>query len=129
MKKTVREQRRATRLTRLVPIDCTLDAYPQDLINEKHLIKRGDGFRAKTINVSKTGMLLNLNYLFPERTTLDIKVPAGEATPIQFTMKVRVAWTKKNAYRIFGRYSAGVRIISGEKKFIKKLVDFFELPL
>ena len=36
-----------------------------------------------------------------------------------------IAWTKRNAYKIFGRFAAGLHIEEGDKKDVDKLVEHF----
>ena len=125
MKKVEDDHRRAERHTEIIDVDCVLDSFPSDLTSEKTVLQRGESFRAKTINVSETGMLINLGYLFPEQTIIEITVPGGQMTENQFKLKAKIAWTKRNAYKLFGRYAAGVHIVEGNKNYIKKLIQHF----
>ena len=120
------EHRRAPRSTKILDVDCAVEKYPEDLYGEKAKLKVGDTFRAKTINVSETGVLINCDYLFPERTILSLKIPGGKVTEEQIRLKASIAWTKRNAYKIFGRYAAGLHIIEAKKEDIKKLVEHFK---
>jgi hypothetical protein len=123
MKATVNENRRAQRHTEIINVDCVLDSLPEDISSEKTVLKRGESFRARTINVSETGMLINLGYLIPERTIIEITVHEGAVVESEIKLKASVVWTKRNAYRLFGRYAAGVRIVNGDKTGIRKLIE------
>jgi hypothetical protein len=75
--------------------------------------------------VSQTGMLINYDFILPERTSLKIVVNEEAVSKKPMHFKVRIAWTKRNAYKIFGRYAAGLHIEEGDKKDINKLVEHF----
>jgi len=126
MKKPEHESRRAPRYTQIIDCDCKVDSFPEDLMSTNMPLKQGESFRAKTINVSTNGMLINCDYNLPERTILKIIIPAGEVTNEKFHLSVRIAWFKRNAYKLFGRYAAGLQIIEGDKLNIQKLIDYFK---
>jgi len=127
MKKQYKESRKFPRYTKIIHVECTVKNFPEDLIDKKAKIKEGETFRATTINVSQSGILINYDYILPERTTLELAVTddaiASRSNPMKF--EVRIAWTKRNAYKIFGRFSAGLHIIKGNKADIEKLVEHF----
>lgn len=127
MKKQYKESRKFPRYTKIIHVECTVKNFPGDLIDKKAKIKEGETFRATTINVSQSGILINYDYILPERTVLELSVSdeaiASRSNPMKF--EVRIAWTKRNAYKIFGRFSAGLHIIKGNKEDIDKLVEHF----
>lgn len=127
MKKQYKELRKFPRYTKIIQVECTVKNFPEDLIDKKAKIKEGETFRATTINVSQSGILINYDYILPERTTLYLTITddaiASKSKPIKF--EVKIAWTKKNAYKIYGRFSAGLNIIKGDKEDIDKLVEHF----
>jgi hypothetical protein len=125
MKKEIRESRKHPRYTKIIQVECTVDRFPDDLMGEKAKLKEGETFRATTINVSQTGMLINYSFILPERTTLKIEVNDEAVTKKTMRFKTRIAWTKRNAYKIFGRYAAGLHIEEGNKDDINKLVEHF----
>jgi hypothetical protein len=126
MKKPENEHRRAERHTKIINVECEVGRFPDDITGDKAKLKEGQSFRATTINVSETGMLVNCDFLFPERTTLKVVFPAGEILENQAKVKVEIAWTKRNAYKLFGRYSAGLHIVEAKKTDIEKLVQYFK---
>lgn len=125
MKKETRESRKHPRYTKIIQIECTVNRFPDDLMGDKAKLKEGETFRATTINVSQTGMLINYDFILPERTSLDIVVNEELISKKPMYFKARIAWTKRNAYKIFGRYAAGLHIEEGDKKDIDKLVEHF----
>lgn len=125
MKKESREARKHPRYTKIIQIECTVNRFPDDLMGDKAKLKVGETFRATTINVSQTGMLINYDFLLPERTSLDIVVNEEAVSKKPMHFKTRIAWTKRNAYKIFGRFAAGLHIEEGNKKDINKLVEHF----
>ena len=126
MKKTETEHRRAERFTKIINVDCEVKRFPDDLVGEKAKLKVGESFRATTINVSATGMLVNCDFLLPERTTLIITFPSGEVLESRAKVVCEIAWTKRNAYKLFGRYAAGIHIVEALASDIEKLVKHFE---
>jgi hypothetical protein len=124
-KENAREARKHPRYTKIIQIECTVKKFPDDLMGEKAKLKEGETFRATTINVSQTGMLINYDFILPERTTLDIIVHEESISKKPINFRTRIAWTKRNAYKIFGRYAAGLHIEEGDKKDIDKLVEHF----
>ena len=125
MKKENREFRKHPRYTKILQVECTVSRFPDDLMGDKAKLKEGETFRATTINVSQTGMLINYDFLLPERTQLDVTVSEESISKKPMHFKTRIAWTKRNAYKIFGRFAAGLHIEEGEKKDIDKLVEHF----
>jgi hypothetical protein len=125
MKKPERELRRSERKTKIINIDCTVEKFPDDIYGEKAKLNVGDSFRATTINVSETGMLVNCDFILPERTILKIEIPGGEVKEEKIILKASIIRTKRNAYKIFGRYAVGLHITEGKKEDIKKLIEHF----
>ncbi|HDQ26075.1 MAG TPA: PilZ domain-containing protein [bacterium] len=125
MKREIRETRKHPRYTKILNIDCKALRFPDDIMGEKSKIKEGGTFRATTINVSQTGVLINCDFILPERTTIEITVSDPAITKKPITLKTRIAWTKRNAYKIFGRYAAGLHIEEGNKGDIDMLVEHF----
>ncbi len=125
MKKPERESRKYPRYTKILGVSCVVREFPMEVTGEKAKLKPGESFRATTINVSEEGVLLNCDFLFPDRTIIDITVHDDAVASEKFVIKGRIEWTKRNAYKIFGRYSAGVHIIEGQKEHIKKLIEHF----
>jgi hypothetical protein len=127
MKKQFKESRKFPRYTKIIQVECKVKSFPEDLIDKKAKVKEGETFRATTINVSQSGILINYDYILPERTELELTVTDEAITSKNNPMKfdVKIAWTKRNAYKIFGRFSAGLHIIKGNKEDIDRLVEHF----
>ncbi|HRU39281.1 MAG TPA: PilZ domain-containing protein, partial [Candidatus Goldiibacteriota bacterium] len=106
MKKEIREARKHPRYTKIIQVECTVSKFPDDLVGDKAKLKEGDTFRATTINVSQTGILINYDFLLPERTVIDLTVNDEAVTKKPIKFRTRIAWTKRNAYKIFGRFAA-----------------------
>jgi hypothetical protein len=126
MKKQGNDHRRAQRFTQIINVDCTIKRFPDDIMGEKAKLKEGGSFRATTINVSATGMLINCDFLLPDRTTLIVTFPAGEVLEERAKIVAEIAWTKRNAYKLFGRYAAGIHIVEALATDIEKLVKHFK---
>jgi hypothetical protein len=125
MKKEMKESRRHPRYTKIIQIECTVEHFPDDLMGDKAKLKEGETFRATTINVSQTGILINYDFFLPERTAISVIIDDEAVTKKPMKFKTRIAWTKRNAYKIFGRYAAGLHIEDGNKDDINKLVEHF----
>ncbi|MCE5299698.1 MAG: PilZ domain-containing protein [Spirochaetia bacterium] len=124
MKKERRESRKHPRYTKIIQMECEVERFPDDLSGEKAKLKSGDTFRATTINVSETGMLINYDFLLPERTIIKISVN-DRAFPKKIEFLARITWTKRNAYKIFGRFAAGLQYEDADSDDIMKLVEHF----
>jgi hypothetical protein len=125
MKKEMKESRKHPRYTKIIQMDCLVERFPDDVVGEKAKLKTGDNFRATTINVSETGMLINCDFLLPERTLIKMTVNDRSFSDKKLSFKARIAWTKRNAYKIFGRYAAGLHLEKGDKEDIERLVEHF----
>ncbi|MFP4465895.1 MAG: PilZ domain-containing protein [Candidatus Goldiibacteriota bacterium] len=125
MKKPEKESRRHPRYTQILGVSCKVKHFPDDITGEKSKLHTGESFRATTINVSADGMLINCDFLFPERTTITVSVHDKAIDNEKFEILCRIEWTKRNAYKIFGRYAAGLHIIEGSRDKILKLIKHF----
>jgi hypothetical protein len=126
MKRELKESRKHPRYTKIIQMDCLVERFPDDTTGDnKSKLKTGDNFRSTTINVSETGMLINCDFLLPERTLIKMTVNDRSFTGKKLSFKARIAWTKRNAYQIFGRYAAGLHLEKGDKEDIERLVEHF----
>lgn len=125
MKKEMKESRKHPRYTKIIQMDCTIERFPDDITGEKAKLKVGENFRATTINVSETGMLINCDFLMPERTVIRMTVNDRSFSGKKLSFTARIAWTKRNAYKIFGRYAAGLHMEQADKDDIQRLVEHF----
>jgi hypothetical protein len=124
-KRESRESRKHPRYTKIIQMNCRIEHFPDDLIGDKAKLKEGDSFRATTINVSETGMLINYDFLLPERTLLKMSVSDKTFGVKKISFFARVTWTKRNAYKIFGRFAAGLHLEKADKDDIAMLVEHF----
>ena len=120
-----REYRKHPRYTKIIQVECEVKRFPDDVYGDKAKIKEGQTFRATTINVSEAGMLINYDFILPERTLITVKVNDPSISEKEMKFDVRIAWTKRNAYKIFGRFAAGLHLEQAKKEEIEKLVEHF----
>jgi hypothetical protein len=125
MKKEMKEARKHPRYTKIIQMDCIIESFPDDIVGEKAKLKVGENFRSTTINVSETGMLINCDFLMPERTTIRMTVNDRSFSGKGLSFSARIAWTKRNAYKIFGRYAAGLHIEEANRDDVARLVEHF----
>ena len=114
MKKDMKESRKHPRYTKIIQMDCLVERFPEDVVGEKAKLKTGE-----------TGMLINCDFLLPERTLIKMTVNDRSFSGSKISFNARIAWTKRNAYKIFGRYAAGLHLEKGDKEDIERLVEHF----
>ena len=118
------ESRRAPRFTKVLPVDCrVIENSPMSA--GKPVLGIGEDFAGRTINISESGLLINSDYELDRGTGLEITVMMGDdgTKPIQAT--VRVAWARRNAFDMFGRWAMGLRVLDIAEEDYKTLQEFF----
>lgn len=121
------EKRKAPRITTVVPVTCRVTAsavasLPSARGAEQH---RGTTFSARTVNISHDGILINSDTDLMPQTQLEMTLQApSDGHTIRILAEV--AWSRKNAMNLFGRYGAGLRIREINPKDEKLLTDFFK---
>ncbi len=122
------EKRGTPRITTIVPVHCRVLALP--VASTANTGRRGGNdrhpeFDAKTINVSRNGMLINTEVDLWPRTELEVTL----TSPVdgnQIRMTAEVAWSRRNAMNLFGRYGAGIRFKVVSDRDMTALSDFFK---
>ena len=118
------EGRDKKRVTKVLPVDCRVVALPLNQSTQHHLTE-GDTFGGRTLNLSRTGLQVHSDFELDPKTLVDVSLdldqPAG-----RITLRVEVAWAKRNAVAIYGRWSMGLRIIEAKPSDLESLHGFFE---
>ena len=125
MKRELREYRKHPRYTKIIAMECKIEEFPEDISGEKARLKKGNNFRATTINVSEAGILINYDFIVPERTLLKISINDKALSPKKIIFLARVTWAKRNAYKIFGRFAAGLHLEKVNKVDLARLIEHF----
>ena len=121
----IAEKRSSPRITAVIPVVCRVMKYgPNDLPSLRHVTAKPSEFQAKTINVSRDGVLIHSNLDLIPRAQLAMSMNSpNDGHPIRLTAEV--AWSRHNSIELFGKYAAGLRVkrINGLDRLI--LTDFF----
>jgi hypothetical protein len=124
-RQTSEEARNKKRITRVLPVDCRVIEWA-DLPVAKHSLKIGEIFGGRTINISRTGLLINSDYELDKGTKVDLALSVNEGGKPRLRFTVTVAWAKRNAYNIYGRWAMGMHIISAKPADLEALAEFFK---
>ncbi len=124
-KKNDSESRDKLRITRVLPVDCKLIALPKVQIS-KHSLKVGGVFGGRTINLSKNGMQIHSDFELDKKTVVEVTLALDSLHPKKIKMRVEVAWAKRNAAAIYGRWGMGMRIIQAHPEDLASLAALFE---
>jgi len=121
----VAEKRSSPRITAVIPVTCKVIRYgPNDLPSYRLITAKRIEFPAKSINVSRDGVLIHSNLDLIPRTQLALTMNSPtDGHPIRLTADV--AWSRHNSIDLFGKYAAGLKVkrINGLDRLI--LTDFF----
>lgn len=121
----IAEKRSSPRITAVIPVVCKVIKYGQnDLPSYRQITAKRVEFPAKTINVSRDGVLIHSNLDLIVRTQLALTMTSPtDGHPIRLTAEV--AWSRHNSIELFGKFAAGLRVkrINGLDRLI--LTDFF----
>jgi hypothetical protein len=107
-----------------LPVDCKVVALPLNRSTQHHL-SEGDSFGGRTINLSRTGLQVHSDFELDPKTLVDLSLQLGEAGK-KVTVRVEVAWAKRNAVPIYGRWSMGLRITEAKAADLDALHVYFE---
>jgi hypothetical protein len=118
------EGRDKKRVTQVLPVDCRVVALPLNQSTQHHL-SEGDTFGGRTINLSRTGLQVHSDFELDPKTLVDLSLKLGEGG-LAVTIRVEVAWAKKNAAPIYGRWSMGLRITEAKAADLEALHAYFE---
>jgi len=125
LKKSNAEGRVDPRITKVLAVDCRIvELAPSTSIS--HGMKKWQRFPARTINVSKTGILINSDFEIDVQTkiemTLNFKVGHEQRQVIMLTEVMR---TRRNAYDLYGRWAMGTRILEMDPKEFSLVSEYF----
>jgi hypothetical protein len=106
----LQEKRVAPRITAVVPVKARILAHAASALpSYRAALEKHGEFLAKTINVSRSGLLINSDAdLVPgTRLALTLEAPDDGHT---IRIEADVAWSRRNSINLFGRFAAGLRI-------------------
>ena len=122
------EKRTAPRTTTVMPVKCIIIGHQASApLSFRTAQAEGSEFPAKTINVSKEGILINCDSDLTVGTRLQI-VMTAPTDGHQIHLHADVAWSRKNAMNLFGRYAAGLEIRKIEPEDRLLLTEYFQRP-
>jgi hypothetical protein len=123
LRKPKEEARVKNRKTKVLPVDCTLVALPLNKVSS-HSLKPGDSFGGRTLNLSKTGLQVHSDFELDPKSMVDVTVTL--AKPATVTVRCEVAWAKRNAADLYGRWSMGLRILESRPSDLEVLHLYYE---
>jgi hypothetical protein len=124
LRKPKDESRHKTRKTHVLPVDCTLVALPLNRSSPHHL-KAGESFGGRTLNLSKTGMQVHSDIELDPKSVVDVTVTL-QKPDTSITVRCEVAWAKRNAADLYGRWSMGLRITESRPGDLEILHLFYD---
>ena len=122
--KPIPDRQRNPRFTQVLPVDLRVISIPGTAVG-KPLVSIGQDFAGRTINISEDGLLINSDFELDKDTTLEVTIMTGDDgdRPIQAVTKV--AWARRNAFDMFGRWAMGLRILEIENSDLEDLKQYF----
>lgn len=124
LRKPKEETRIKTRKTKVLPVDCVLIALPLNRTAPHHL-KAGDSFGGRTLNLSKTGLQVHSDMELDPKSVVDVTVTLRKPDA-SITVRCEVAWAKRNAADIYGRWSMGLHITESRPGDLEVLHLFYD---
>ena len=118
------EGRDKKRVTKVLPVDCKLVALPLNQSTQHHLAE-GDTFGGRTLNLSRTGIQVHSDFELDPKSLVDVSLELGDSGR-RVTVRVEVAWAKRNAIPIYGRWSMGLHITEANPADLEALTAYFE---
>lgn len=119
------ESRDKKRITHVLPVECKVLGFSPVSVG-KHSLKIGEVFGGRTINISMNGMLINSDYELDKGTLVDLALSVHESGKPKIRLIAEVAWARRNAYNIYGRWAMGLRIKTIREIDLAALSDFFK---
>jgi hypothetical protein len=118
--------RKDPRITKVLPVDCRIVEL-SPLTHAGQGMKKWQRFPARTINVSKTGMLINSDFEIDPQTKVEMtfSLKSGEEENHQVVLLAEVARSRRNAYDLFGRWAMGLRILEIDPKDFSLVSEYF----
>ncbi len=124
-KKNPVEGRGNHRVTTVLPVDCRVFEFPAER-TVKIPLALGQSFGGRTINVSKTGLLINSDYELDIRTKVEVILHVqheGQRRTIR--VLAQVARTRRNAYDLYGRWGMGLHFLEIQPKDLQLLSKLY----
>ena len=118
-------QERNPRFTQVLPIDLRVTAMSPTAAG-KPVIQLGQDFTGRTINLSADGLLINSDFELDRDTIMDVTIMTGQDGERPIHASVKVAWARRNAFDMFGRWAMGLRILQIEDADHARLQEFFD---
>jgi hypothetical protein len=109
LRKSKEEIRTKRRITKVLPVDCTIVSLPLNQ-STPHFLGAGDGFGGRTINISQSGLQVHSDIELDPLTVVDVTVSLDRPAK-RVTVRTQVAWAKRNAADLYGRWALGLHII------------------
>ena len=120
----VQEKRTSPRVTTVVPVQCRMMGQGAASLPSLRAADPKAKFSAKTVNVSREGILINSDTDLVPTGLLEVAFTApGDGRAIVFMADV--AWSRRNAMNLFGRYAAGLKIRKIADKDRAVLLELF----
>ena len=120
------EKRTTPRITTVVPVNCRVTGSGTSALPTwRNDTPKGSEISARTINVSKAGMLIHCDTDIAAHTVMEISLCAPtDGHPVKLVAEV--AWSRRNSINLFGHYSAGLMIRKIADKDRAILTNFFK---
>jgi len=118
------DTRKKRRITKVLPVDCRLVSLPLNRTSP-HYINPGDSFGGRTINISQTGLQVHSDIELDPLTVVDVTVSL-DRPPDKVTVRTQVAWAKRNAADLYGRWSMGLHIIESRPGDLEALQTYYQ---
>ena len=118
------EGRDKKRVTKVLSVDCKVVALPLNQATQHHL-SEGDTFGGRTLNLSRTGFQIHSDYELDPKTLVDATLQLGE-NGRRISVRLEVAWAKRNAADIYGRWSMGLKITEANSADLDELHAYFD---
>ena len=122
------EKRVTPRITTVVPVNCRITGSGSAALPSwRNDSQKGNEFPARTINVSKSGMLIHCDTDIATHAVMEVSLNAPtDGHPVKLVAEV--AWSRRNSINLFGHYSAGLMIKKISEKDRSILTNFFKTP-
>lgn len=122
--KKVDETRIAKRVTKVLPVDCKVVALP-DVRLGRTLLRPGDSFGGRTINISRTGLLINSDVELDLKTVLDVTLTLENRAKTKMRLTAEVARVKRNAFNLYGHWAMGLHVTRDDDRTMEFLDKYF----
>lgn len=119
-----KDNRTKRRITTVLPVDCTILSLPLNRMTP-HYLGAGDSFGGRTINISLVGLQIHSDIELDAMTVLDVTVSLDKPARL-VTIRTQVAWAKRNAFDIYGRWRMGLRIIESRPGELETLHAYYK---